>query len=154
MRVHYENRWLSAYAGISRIEYVEGYNSLLEDGNHFLMWDFDDMPYEEVKLALLEVQDFFDLPTIIILKSGAPNCWHGNCFKRVPWELAQKILASTHGIDKKYLSIAILREFCTLRYSDAGNRTIEAYEYLDSPVPPTCSVLDIVSFAHYPKRRR
>ena len=154
MRLHLENRWFTVYAGFNRIEYVEGYNSLLEDGNHFLMWDFDDTPYEEVKLALLDVQDLFDLPTIILLKSGAKDCWHANCFWRVPWELARIILASTRGIDRKYLSIAILREFCTLRYSEAGGREVVAYEYLDSPIASNCSVHDIVSFAHYPKKRR
>jgi len=53
----------------ARITKVVGVNSELADGNHILMWDFDDVPLDEVQDALMRVQTRYFLSEIVILET-------------------------------------------------------------------------------------
>ncbi|GAI83068.1 unnamed protein product, partial [marine sediment metagenome] len=94
------------------------------------------------------------LPQIYILNSGRENCWHANCFKALPWEECRSIIAATKGVDKKYLAIAILRGFFTLRYSPVGKREFKPAIVLPSGVPEDVNPYELMSFITYPKKRR
>jgi len=154
MRFKIEFKGFSFYAGANRFQMVDGYNSNLPDGSHFLMWDFDDVELATVEGELKKVQQAFNLPTIYIMSSGKPNCWHANCFKATPWEVVRAIIGLTPSVDKKYLSIGILRGFFTLRYSPVGKREIEIAGILESRVPEDVNPLNLTSFSTYPKKVR
>ena len=142
------------YIGLERIEYVHGYNSKLPDGNHFLMWDYDDVELKTVRSDLLHVQYIYGLPNIYILASGRPNCYHANCFTRCLWHEAKIIVAYAPSVDQKYLAIGILRGFFTLRYSPIDGFEPEVIETLKSDIPEDVNPYELKSFVTYSKRRR
>lgn len=154
MILRWENKLFSFYIGVNRIEYVDGYNSRLPEGRHFLMWDFDDTPLEDVKAALVSVQRRYILPRIWILNTGRPDCYHANCFINLSWESVRAIIGATQFVDKKYLAIGILREFFTLRYAPAGGREFSKAIIIPSPVRENVNPFCLTSFATYPKKRR
>jgi len=94
---------------------TEGVYSNLPDGNHILMWDFDDVPLKRVKLELQRVQIRYGLPDIYILNTGKKNHYIAYCFKRVSFELAREILASCHSIDPEFYRLGVYRGRWTLR---------------------------------------
>ena len=154
MNIRWENRLFTVYAGINRVMMVDGYNSMLPGGKHFLMWDFDDVPFESIYSELLVLQKKLRLPRIWILNTGKENCWHANCFKAMEWEQCRSIIAATPLVDKKYLAISILRGFFTLRYSPVGKRGFKPAIVLPSKVPEDVNPYELMSFITYPKKRR
>lgn len=154
MNFRIEKAGLTFYIGCNRTQMVDGYNSLLSSGQHFLMWDFDDVDLASLGGELLAVQEYYELPRIWILSSGKPNCFHANCFKSLPWTSCRAIIASTYSVDKKFLAIGIMRGFFTLRYSPVGGKEIEPVAILPSKVEEDVNPFDFTSFATYPKKRR
>ena len=154
MNVTWANRWFRAYAGIKRVDIVQGYNSNLPDNRHFLMWDFDEVPLWEVSHELARIQRKYKLPRIWLLPTGRQDCFHANCFKSLLWHECYNIIADTFFVDKKFLSIGIMRGFFTLRYSPVGGREIEQAIILPSKVEEDVNPFELVSFVSYPKARR
>ncbi len=94
---------------------VLGVNSKLSDGNHILMWDFDNIPLEQVANALIDVQRTFSLPPIHICRTSEPNNYIAYCFKRCNWIVARMIVGYTIGIDENFFKWAVFRRRFTLR---------------------------------------
>ena len=108
---------------IAQVVDVVGVNSKLQDGNHILMWDFDNTPLEKVAEYLDEVQVEFGLPAIHILKTSAGNNYIAYCFKRCSWSTARAIVGMTKGIDENFFKWAVFRRRFTLRVSEkAGSK--------------------------------
>jgi len=154
MNLRWENKYFTAYAGIKRVEMVDGYNSILPGGKHFLMWDFDDVPQADVLVALGIIQHKYKLPRVWVLNTGRSECWHANCFKSMPWEECRSIVAATSLVDNKFVAIGILRGFFTLRYSPVEGREFKPAVVLPSKVPEDVDPFELKSFITYPKRRR
>lgn len=154
MNFRIENRWFTFYIGLKRIQMVDGYNSILPDGKHFLMWDFDDTKLEAVKAALREIQKRYKLPIIWLLNTGIPDSWHANCFKALEWEECRSVVAATKYVDKKFVGIGILRGFFTLRYSPMQGREFQPAIILPSIYPEDINPLELTSFITYSKVRR
>lgn len=144
---------LRVYGGVSFSKRTDGVNSKLEDGTHFLMWDFDNVDYMALLEGLRWVQWNNSLPTIYILES-TPGSYHAYCFKRKDWPTTLHILADTYGLDPAYFKIGVLRGFFTLRIKDKSGFQIRKIEELKSSMPEDVDPFEeIKSFSKYWTKR-
>lgn len=144
---------LHLYFRLRLLHPTYGVNSDLGDGLHMLMWDFDERPLQDVTAALWTMQEEFFLPSIYIVRSSAGECYHAYCFKRVRWNMAKQIAASTPWVDDKWLGIGILRGFFTLRFKDGHSSTIDHVATLVSTENEDVDPYAIVSFSDYYRTR-
>ena len=133
----------------SKIEDVVGVNSLLEDGTHILMWDFDYEDEEKVIAVLEWEQAFWKLPNIYVLKTAEEKGFHAYCLTRVPFLKACAILADTNLIDETYYRMGVFRKKWTLRISEKSGRSISLHKILKSDVPEDVSVKELTNFVAY-----
>lgn len=142
---------------IARIVKVGGFNSLLTDGNHILMWDFDDTTLAKVKGALGKVQLECGLPKIYILETRKDNSFIAYSFKRTAWKQAVIIIASTALVDWNFFRWGVFREKFTLRVTDKGYGKPHKVAVLDSDVPEDVSIWELSGWVNYetlkPKKR-
>jgi hypothetical protein len=128
---------------------VAGVNSLLPDGNHILMWDFDDVPLSGVSWILKAVQNAFELPRIRILNTGIRNHYIAYCFKRCSWWNTRRIIASTPAICSNYYKWGIFRKRFTLRVTPKSNRKPYLVRVLPSRIKEDVSVEELQSWVKY-----
>lgn len=142
---------------IARIVKVGGFNSLLTDGNHILMWDFDDTTLDEVKQSLEDIQDRFMLPKIFILETRKDINFVAYCFQRTPWREAVITVGSTEGVDWNFFKYGVFRDKFTLRVTDKGNGLPHKVAKLPSDVPEDVSIWELKNWVNYetlkPKKR-
>lgn len=95
---------------------IMGVNSKLENGNHILMWDFDNMQIGDICEELHKIQNRYFLSDIHILET---NKKEGNfiayCFTEVTFQRAVEIISATQGIDFNHLRLGVFRGYFTLR---------------------------------------
>ena len=144
-------RWGSYRFSVSasKVVDVKGFNSILSDKHHILLWDFDNSSKRDVALALMNVQSQYGLPEIRVSNSGKSRHWVACCFKRLRFREALQILASTPGIDVSFLKYGIYRGHWTLRITPKNQRRIKFAFRLGSNVPPDVSPYELKSFVHY-----
>jgi len=128
---------------------IVGANSLLPDGNHILMWDFDASDFWTVHDTLLEVQQVYKLPNIYITETSPKTGFHAWCFKKVSWRKLVEILAYTKGVDWNYVKYGIYRGQMTLRVSDKCGRKIQPAKILKSREPEDVTIHDLRSWTEY-----
>jgi len=102
---------------IARVTQVIGVNSMLDDGRHILMWDFDEVSLGHVKDALRIVQTRYFLSDIHIFKTSEPDNYIAYCFTAVDWRRAVEIVAVTYYVDWQFLRFGVYRGHFTLRVS-------------------------------------
>ena len=134
---------------IARIVKVGGFNSLLTDGNHILMWDFDDVPLEKVKDSLALMMAHYFLPKVYILETRKDSSYIAYCFKRTNWKLAVLIVAHTPLVDWNFLKYGIYRDKFTLRVTDKGHGKPHCVAVLDSSIPEDATVEDLATWVNY-----
>jgi len=100
---------------VSRIAKPIGVNSELEDGNHILMWDFDDVPLEKVEFSLGVVSTRFMLSDIYILRTKEPDNYIAYCFSSFDWRQAVNIVIQTVYVDWQFVRFGVFRNKFTLR---------------------------------------
>jgi len=137
----------------ARITKVTGVNSELADGNHILMWDFDDVPLSEVKEALARIQARYWLSDIIILNTGKPDCFNAWCFTRVPWQRAVEIVAATEGVDWGFFRYSVWRYHFTLRTSPKNGRDSSVVARLEGYELPTARIEDLKYWVEYETKK-
>jgi hypothetical protein len=138
---------------VKKVEIVRGVNSNIDPQTHFLMWDFDNVPLDVVKLGLMHTQDLFQLPDITIMKTKEEG-YHAYCFKACSFVEARTIIAATSNVDKHFLMAGIGREYFTLRFSDIKDRTIKHECILPGLTISDLSYSDVNSFVEYSKANR
>ena len=134
---------------IVRVADIVGVHSLLEDGNHILMWDFDDKTAEQVFGTLLAVQTIYDLPNIYLLNTGTPDHYIAYCFQRNSWQRCKEIIAFTPHVDPNFFKFGVYRDKFTLRVSPKYNRKPKLVHILKSPVREDCSVDELKRWVQY-----
>jgi len=142
------------HIGIGRTTKVQGVNSDLGDGYHFLMWDFDNVNEAALRRELSYIQDTFGLPDIHVLSTGLPDYYHAYCFARLKWREARAVIAATELVDRVYLTLGMMRGYFTLRFSDKRGRSISKAFTLPSDIPATVDAGEVVSFLEYTTKRR
>ena len=125
---------------------ITGVNSLLPDGNHILMWDFDDVPLEIVQSELGIIQSIYDLPTIYILNTGKPNHYIAYSFAKCTWRLTVEILAATPHICEDYFKWGVFRKRFTLRVTPKEGRKPKLVALLYSKTPEDVNVSELTSW--------
>ena len=135
MRKVIGNRAFYLSAGIQKVGYVQGDNSLQKDGLHTLMWDFDEQEPAAVMVELAIIQLLHDLSTIYILDTQkefgtSKRNLHARCYTALPWKEAFRIVEDTELVCPMFLKLSHWREYFTLRFSDKGGRKIEPYATL------------------------
>jgi hypothetical protein len=128
---------------------VIGVNSILPDGNHILMWDFDDADIEDITRELAKVQYENKLPRIYILTTGKPNHYIAYCFKKCSWRTAFAIISSTPGVDWNYIKYAAVRGHFTLRVSPKNGRKPQLARLITSFIPEDANITELRSWVKY-----
>lgn len=134
---------------IAPVSNVIGVNSLLPDGKHIIMWDFDDIPLNVIEVALAWVQYDHDLPNIYILTTGAKDHYIAYCFERCTWRQSIEIVASTLYVDPSFFRFGVYRKKWTLRVSPKESRKPKLVLTLTSPKPETASISELNSWVKY-----
>jgi len=128
---------------------VIGVNSTLPNGNHILMWDFDDTGLNNVIDALLSAQRVYELPTIYIVETKKDKNFAAYCLKETLWRKAIEILTFTKGVDYNFIKYGIYREHFTLRVSPKCGRKPKLIYKLFSDEPEDVKVKDLKSWVQY-----
>ena len=139
---------------IVRIVRVGGFNSLLTDGNHILMWDFDDTNLDAVSRALRRVQVKYKLPRITILETKFDTNYIAYCFKRMSFREVVTIVSDTKGVDFNFFKFGVYREKFTLRVTDKGHGLPHHVMKLPSKVPEDVAVEDLATWVNYETLKR
>jgi len=128
---------------------IIGVNSTLPEGDHITMWDFDDIPLDEVYVALLEVGHHNKLPNIYILTTGAKDHYIAYCFKSMPWRESVRIVAETYGVDHNFFKYGVYREHWTLRVTPKESRKPKLVRIVRSIFKEDCSIAELNSWTQY-----
>lgn len=128
---------------------IVGVNSYVGDGQHILMWDFDDNTLEEIKEALKVVQTRYFLSDIHICSTGKVNGYHAYCFTTVDWRRAIEIIAATPCVDMKYLKWCLFRGRLTLRVGEKMGRKSYCVATLEGYQLPDVTIKDLKSWVVY-----
>ena len=150
IRVKNIRLWVS----LRRVKDIEGMCSNLPDDKHILMWDFDEVPLEDVKAALILVQLKYHLPPISILESKAGTNYMAYCFAAKPWREAVKIVVDTAQIDWNYLRLSVVRGYFTLRISEKRGVVPRLIGVLPTEVKPEAAIKDLQKSMRYETSKR
>lgn len=134
---------------IAHIGKVIGVNSWLNDGNHILMWDFDDTSLDIVKQALKVVQSRYLLSDIYVLETKEKTNYNAYCFSSCCWRRAVEIVAQTEHVCWSYFKMSVIREHLTLRVTPKQGRTPKLVAVLEGFVLPDCTPEDLKSWVRY-----
>ena len=134
---------------IARVTEVVGVNSTLPDGNHILMWDFDDTKLQTVADELTRVQIIYQLPKIYILETKVNTNYIAYCFKKCTWRKAVEIIASTKGVDSNYFKYGVYRGKFTLRVTPKSGRDMQLVATLFSSRPEDAYITDLKNWVKY-----
>lgn len=137
------------YFGTHRMTEVNGVNSNLPDGKHFLMWDFDDNDLKEVTRELIIVQAKYNLSAITILNTGRENSYHAYCFSTFDLDTVKRIIMDTRGVCWTFLMMAHRRGYFTLRFSPKAGREIKKVAVLSGYADPDINPLEVSSLVRY-----
>lgn len=134
---------------IAQVIDVLGVNSKLPDGNHILMWDFDNLLLKDVKENLRIVQQTFSLPKIYILLTSPPNNYIAYCFKRCTFRQAITIIGSTNGVDLNFYKWGIFRKRWTLRVGAKLGIIPLCISVLDNMIWEDADITELRSWVKY-----
>lgn len=134
---------------IARVAKVIGVNSELENGRHILMWDFDEVPLNEVFHDLRVVQTRYLLSDIHICRTKEPDNYIAYCFSSQDWKTAVEIVAQTHTVDWQFLRFGVYRGHFTLRVTPKNDREIKPAIRIEGYELPDCKPSDLKSWVRY-----
>ena len=142
---------------ISKLADVDGINSNIfflgeANGNHILLWDFDNTPLQIVIDDLRCLQHLFDLPKIHIIESS-PEHYHAYCFSEQRKSEAIYILSLSPHIDQTYFKLGIIRGYWTLRITPKKRSDLfKPICILDSEIPEDFTLKDMLQTVKYRTR--
>lgn len=138
---------VSLMAGL--VTKVTGVNSNLRNGNHIIMWEFDETDVVGVLAALQAAQAFHRLPDIHVAESHPGGGVHAYCFKSLSFIETLHIVSGTALVDPSYITMCAMRQHWTLRLTDKGQGQPEYQETLPGPGVTTASPSDLVGIVEY-----
>jgi len=142
-------RGIRATLTIAKVAKVIGVNSELEDGKHILMWDFDEVPFEDVHAALLTVQAAYCLSDIHLLRTKVPDNYIAYCFSAQDWQKACEIVCATEHVDWQFFRFGVYRGHFTLRVTPKNERRIKLVTRLEGCCLPDCKPPNLKSWVRY-----
>ncbi|MBA7618509.1 hypothetical protein ES703_25836 [subsurface metagenome] len=153
MHLRLKCKGVQFYAAVTYSKKVKGVNSILPNGRHFLLFDFDDVEEHNVKASLRAIQARYKLSSIYLINTGLTDYWHAYCFTSHSWPETLRILADTPALDKVYFKIGVLRGYFTLRYSPKQGRVFSEAQRLSSEVRADVDPYELDSFINYWTKR-
>lgn len=141
-------RWRFTFT-MAPVTTVAGVNSNLEDGNHILMWDFDDTTLNDTAVCLSRVQNIYKLPNIYILETKKDKNFIAYCFKKLSWAKVVEIIAFTRGVDWNFFKYGVYRGRFTLRVTPKCNRKPKLVFTLKTDEKETANVKELRSWVKY-----
>ena len=134
---------------ITAITKTYGVYSLLENGKHILMWDFDNIPLQKVIVSLRYVQRKYHLPEIRICQTKKGS-YHAYCFQQTEFRRAVEIIAATPNVDWGFFLFGCLRQKFTLRVGvKAGRTRPKLVGILGSEFEGDCTLKDLRRWVKY-----
>lgn len=106
-----------------KLEGTEGLDSILPNGKHILMWDFDNCNLDTVKASLKSVQDKYNLPDIHIYADNKPNSFRASSPQQVEFNQLLHILLDTSNIDRHYIEWTLKKGYATMRIGKKKGRS-------------------------------
>lgn len=140
--------WQASLA-LTRLTTVVGVNSILRNGNHILMWDFDECNLKGVIAVLTYIQHDYYLPEIHILNSGQERHYLAYCFVNLPWIKTVEIISATPFVDQNYFRLGVMRKHWTLRISDKDGKRIKHSYTILSEIKALSNVDGLDHFVEY-----
>jgi len=134
---------------VAKIAKVIGVNSELENGKHILMWDFDEVPLEDVKSALRVVITRYGLSEVHICRTKVPDNYVCYCFSQQEWTRACEIVCQTKYVDWQFFRFGVYRGHFTLRVTPKNDRQIKLVESLEGFELADCKPTDLKSWVRY-----
>lgn len=131
-----------------------GVNSILPDGSHFLMWDFDGIDLYTVNQAIEYHVRTACLSNVYIFQSSVEGNYHAYCLSRVSWGEVISILALTPYLDQQFLKLGMMRGYMTLRFTDKLDSRITLAAIIESPYKETVAWSEMRNFERYWTLRR
>jgi hypothetical protein len=125
---------------------VIGVNSNLQDGDHIIMWDFDDVELSLVTATLKLTQKQYYLPNIYILNTGTQDHYIAYCLRRVSWQRSVFFVAATNFVDPNFFKYGVYREHWTLRVTKKEGRKPQLAKILYSSLPEDVSINELNSW--------
>lgn len=115
MKINIGKLQLRMYASI--LEKRTGVCSQKSDktDKHLLLWDFDRVSISQIVMSLINIQQIYKLPSIVIIQSSPKGSYHAYSFTARPFRDIIKILADTPEVDLTYLRLGAVRGYYTLR---------------------------------------
>ena len=141
-------RWRFTFS-MAPLTDVVGVNSTLPDGNHILMWDFDNVPLDVIKSRLLYIQAIYGLSDIYILETKANSNYIAYCFTEVSWRTAVEIIAQCPEVDWNFFKYGVYRGKFTLRVGPKCGRTPKLAAILKSDCAETAKPRDLLEWVQY-----
>jgi hypothetical protein len=141
-------RWRFTFS-MAPLTDVVGVDSTLPDGNHILMWDFDDIPLNQVTHELQSTQYKYNLPKIYLLETKPNQNYIAYCFKNTLWRQTVEIIASCPSVDWNFFKYGVYRGKFTLRVGPKCGRIPKLALILRSDEPETCTVKQLKSWVKY-----
>lgn len=101
----------------------EGIHSQItnKEDRHIIMWDFDNVHLDDLRLGLKMIQNYYCLPTIYIVESS-PYRYHAYCFASRSFLETISIISSTPYIDVNFIRLGVIRGYFTLRISPRNGK--------------------------------
>lgn len=134
---------------VGMVTKVRGINSELTDGNHIIMWEFDEPDERLVRQMLWAAQALHGLPAIHISQSHLGGGYHAYCLVRKTWIETIAIVASTRLVDPRYISMCAMRGHWTLRLTDKGEGRPRFIGTLPSGWPENVEIGELKSWVDY-----
>jgi len=116
------------------VDLTYGVCSKVGDDKHILMWDFDDISYEECEQILSDVQERLSLPNIYILKTSERH-FVALSFYPYHFKAAWRIIATTPRVDSDFLRVAAANGYFTIRIGPKNGRGVQLESVLLSDKP-------------------
>lgn len=138
---------VSIMAGL--VTKVTGVNSNLKNGQHIVMWEFDETDDLAVLASLQAAQIFYRLPNIHVAESHLGGGFHAYCFKALSFVETLHIVSGTALVDPHYITLCAMRQHWTLRLTDKGQGAPQFSQMLNGFEPETASPADLVGLVEY-----
>ena len=138
---------ISLMAGM--VTKVTGINSNLADGQHIVMWEFDETDFMKVEAALFAAATFHRLPSIHIAQSHPGGGFHAYCFRRMSFVESLHIVSGTALVDPNYITMCAMRQHWTLRLTDKGQGFPHYYASIMTRIEPDCDFMDLAGVVEY-----
>ena len=139
---------------IRKVTVVDGVKSILPNGRHCIMMDFEDCSLRQAECEIARLQNKFRLGSADIFQSSDSNHFHIYIWTAVDLRRLLTIMLDATHEDWKHAFFSMKRKHSVLRLTDKSGSKITYIESLTSVYPDSCSEKDLANFVRYQTANR